>query len=406
MLAIRGGDTGAQPFRTRRGLLVFNGEIYNVTELVKELVAYGVEVDGSSDTAVVAGLLDVHGIKGVDKLNGMYALAWDDGEELWLARDPVGIKPLYYVSGRDRAFASELAPLLQQEWGGARLHAPAMARWLTFHVAYGTETFFAGVQRVPAGGIVALREGRVVRSADTSLTYGTPNRAIDAGRLRKILERAVADAVPDEPFGIALSGGLDSSILAALASGGSREVVAYHGRVRAEGCDESRFAHDVVEASEGGLGYVEVEVTAEACRDAFERVVERLEEPVAGPGSLAQYVVAERASKDVRILLSGCGGDELFSGYARNAALALDAPPAGMEGYAPLWERLAGLDSAERAFAGLDRRAPQLFCADFLDAHPAPRAEFLEAFETGGLDPLAAAARAEVRRSRRLVDAG
>ena len=394
-LAIRGGNAGAQPLRTKRGLLVFNGEVYNLGELVKELDGYGVEVDGSSDTEVVGGLLDVHGIKGVDKLNGMYALAWDDGETLWLARDPVGIKPLHYIAGAGAragaAFASEIAPLLGGA-GGARLHAPAMSRWLTFHHAYGTETFFLGVHRVPPGGIVALPEGRVVRSHDGSLAFGKPNQALNASLVRKILERAVRDTVPDEPYGIALSGGLDSSIVAALA--GKGDATAFHGRVRADGCDESRFARDVIDRN-GGIRWVEVDVTAEACLEVFQSVVSRLEEPVAGPGSLAQYVVAQRAAQDVRILLSGCGGDELFSGYARNAALVHDAPPDGMEAYTPLFERLRGLDAAERAFAGLDRRAPQLFQADFLKAHPAPREEFLEAFRTGGLDPLAAAARAE-----------
>jgi asparagine synthase (glutamine-hydrolysing) len=387
-LSIRGGARGAQPLATRRGLLVFNGEIYNTGELVKDVAWHGIEVGGESDTEVVGALLDVYGIRAVDRLNGMYALAWDDGTQVWLARDPAGVKPLYYRGAR---FASEIAPLLDE---GAAVHGPALGRWLAFHVAYGTETFFRDVYRVPAGGIVSLPEGRVVRAGDPALRFGEPNPALDEERLRKVLERAVRDATPAGRFGVCLSGGVDSSLVAALCARAGGEAVAYHGRVDAPGCDESAYARAAAE--EIGLPLVEVPVTAEACLDAWPRVVAALEEPVAGPGSVAQWLVAERAAADVRVLLSGCGGDELFGGYARAAALVRDEPPAGLEAYAPLFRRVAGLAPAERAFALLDRSAPHVFARDFLAAHPAPAAEFLESFAIGRLDPLAAAARAEV----------
>jgi asparagine synthase (glutamine-hydrolysing) len=141
---------------------------------------------------------------------------------------------------------------------------------------------------------------------------------------------------------------------------------------------------------------VEVEVDAAGCLEALPQVVAALEEPLAGPGSLAQWIVARRAAEDVRVLLSGCGGDELFSGYARHAALLQDAPPPGLERYAPLFARMAGLAPGRRALCGLNRRAPGLFTAEFLAAHPAPEEEFLESFAADGLHPLAAASRAEL----------
>ncbi|MHC4547199.1 MAG: asparagine synthase (glutamine-hydrolyzing) [Planctomycetota bacterium] len=386
-LAIRGGAQGAQPLRTRRGLLVYNGEVFNTGELVKDLARHGVELDGQSDTAVVGALLDVYGIEAVDRLNGMFALAWDDGETVWLARDAAGIKPLYYRRGGDR-FASEIRPLLDR---GAALHGPALARWLTFHHAYGTETFFAGVLRVPPGGIVALPEGRVVRARHPALRFGAPNPGATAERLRRILARAVRDATPAERFGVALSGGVDSTLIASLRAG---DAVAYHGRVAADGCDESAYARAAAAAL--GLPLVEIPITAAACRDALPAVVEALEEPVAGPGALAQWLVASRAARDVRILMSGCGGDELFGGYARAAALRHDAPPAGLESYGPLFARVRGLAGPERAFALLDRRDPALFTRDFLAAHPAPREAFRAEFGGDDADP-AAAAHAELR---------
>jgi len=376
-LAIRGGDRGAQPFAADRGTLVFNGEIYNAAELVKDLAWHGVEVDGSSDTEIVARLFDVYGLAATDRLNGMFALAWAHGDTIHLARDPAGVKPLYYADG---AFASEIAPLV--EGRPRRLCATAFARYHAFHVAYGEETFLEGVRRVPAGGLVKLPEGEVVRRG--GFRFGAPNPALTVERVRKVIERAVADAAPDERYGVTLSGGVDSTLVAALAPG---DRIAYHGHVAHEGCDESEYARAAADAL--GLPLELVPITAEACWEVLPRVVRALEEPVAGPGALAQFLVARRASQDVRILMSGCGGDELFGGYARAVALVRDEPPPGLAHYEPLFARVRGLPPGERAYALLARTPIAR------DARP-PREAFLEAFAEGGLDPLAAAARAEM----------
>ncbi len=384
-LSIRGGALGEQPRKTHRGLLVFNGEVYNSAELVKDLAWHGVTVDGASDTRIVGALLDIYGIRAVDRLNGMFALAWDDGETVWLARDPAGVKPLYYRGDR---FASEIRPLLDAP---VRLCGAALARWLTFHYPFGEQTMFQDVLRVPAGGIVALPEGRLVRGSDHALRFSAANPALNAERLRKVVSRAIRDATPAGPFGVCLSGGTDSTLVAALAEGAR---FAYHGRVAAPGCDESAYARAAAEAL--GLELIEIPIDARACLEALPQVIRSLEEPVAGPGSVAQWLVARRAANDVRVLMSGCGGDELFGGYARAVALVRDTPPAGLENYAPLFARAAGLPPAERAFALLNRRSDGLFAPDFLAAHPAPREDFLASFSRGGLEPLAAAARAEI----------
>ncbi|MHC4939168.1 MAG: asparagine synthase (glutamine-hydrolyzing) [Planctomycetota bacterium] len=371
-LSIRGGARGDQPFVAARGALVFNGEIYNSDELVKDLAWHNIEVDGSSDTEVVARLFDVYGLKAVDRLNGMYALAWADGHAIHLARDPAGVKPLYYT---EDAFASEITPLLGPD---RRLCETALVRWTTFNVAYGEETFFEGVRRVPAGGMVRLPGGVLKKRGGP--VFGASNPALTVERVRKVLERSVCDAAPDERYGVALSGGIDSTLVAALAPG---ERIAYHGRVAHEGCDESAFARAA--ADELGIPFVEVPITAEACWEVLPQVVRALEEPVAGPGSMAQFLVARRAAEDVRIVLSGCGGDELFGGYARAVALVRDEPPAELAAYGPLFEKVRGLPPAERAYALLER-----------NPGPAIRDAFIEAFDQDGLEPLAAAARAEM----------
>ncbi len=354
-LAIRGGAAGAQPYVTARGTLVFNGEIYNAGELVKDLAWHGVTVNGGSDTAIVGGLLDQYGVDAIDRMNGMFAFAWDDGGSVWLARDPAGIKPLYYSGD---AFASEIRPLLTT---ARAVNETALQRWLTFHFSVGNETMFAGVSRVPAGGVVALERGAIVRDDERAFRFGAPNPSLDPARLRKIVERAIQDTQPDERCGVCLSGGIDSTLVAALTAG---DRIAYHGRVAAEGCDESAYAKAAAEAL--GLPLVIVDITAEACLDALPRVLDALEEPVAGPGSMAQFLVAERAAQDVRILFSGCGGDELFGGYARTAAAELDHPPAGLEAYEPLFSRVRGRSPSDRMFKLFDRRAPGIFHKEFL----------------------------------------
>ncbi len=393
-LTIRGGDAGHQPLRTRTGLLVFNGEIYNVPELVKELDSHGVKLDGASDTQVVGALIDLHGPGAVHRLNGMYALAFDDGRRVWMARDPVGQKPLYYTCGDgEGAFASTIGALLGRR---RSVHGPALARWLLVHYAWGTETLFTGVLRVPPGGIVELPSGRVEQAADAALRFGAPNPAHTEERLRKVLERGVRDALPaGERCAVTLSGGVDSTLVAALAAAAGARPTAFHGHVAAEGCDESGYARTA--AKELGLPLTEVPVTERACREALPAVVRALEEPVAGPGSLAQWVVARSiAEHGTRIVLSGCGGDELFGGYARAAALTRDEPPPGLEAYAPLFERVRGLAPGPRALALLDRRSAELYTQDFLEAHPAPVDAVRQEFELGGPDPLAGAARLEL----------
>jgi asparagine synthase (glutamine-hydrolysing) len=305
--------------------IVCNGEIYNYLELRQQLVGRGHRFRSHSDTEVILHLYEEEGPACVHRLNGMFAFAiWDRHERiLFAARDRFGIKPFYYFF-RDGtfAFASEIKALFQSGLLKPKLNLNGLADYLTFQLCLGKKTLFRNVYKLLPGHYLLLKPD----GTPDVQKYWDLDFAVDTNhteeyfehRLLMLLEDAVRIRLrADVPVGAHLSGGLDSSTVACLAlsllgspiqmfSGGFREGPAY---------DETHYARLV--ARQTAAEHHEVFPTADDFVAVMPRLIYHMDEPAAGPGLFPQYFVSELASRHVKVVLGGQGGDEIFGGYTR-----------------------------------------------------------------------------------------
>lgn len=325
-LAIIDLATGHQPMSSDGVSVVFNGEIYNYIELREDLVRRGHVFRTTSDTEVLLRLYLERGPDCVRDLNGMFAfLLWDArARRLLAARDPLGIKPLYWhASPRRLAFASEVKALLQDPEVVPKPDWDAVRDYLTFQYVQGEATLFRGVRKVLPGQywVHDLAGG-----TSRSVRYWEPTFQVDLDHTEKYfiesLRALIEDAVrlqmrSDVPVGAYLSGGMDSSlvtVLAARLAGGPFPTFTGAFREGPE-FDETAFAREVA-ASCGAVSHV-VHPTVEEFVAALPRLVWFMDEPAGGPGVFPQFVVSRLARQHVKVCLGGQGGDEVFGGYAR-----------------------------------------------------------------------------------------
>jgi asparagine synthase (glutamine-hydrolysing) len=339
IIDLEGGD---QPIANEDGTVhvVQNGEIYNFRELRAELEHAGHRFSTRSDTEVLVHLYEEHREGFAERLRGMFAVAiWDSRRRrLVVARDPFGIKPLYY---RDEPgellFASELRALPRGE-----VDLDALEAFLAFNSVPASFSIFAGTHKLPAGHFLVWQDGetRVERYARPApAEVRDEDFAELAEELRARLRDSVrAHLIADVPVGVLLSGGVDSSLLAALAAQESGEVHTFSIGFEERSFDELDDARSV--ASMYGTRHEELTLRPDAAL-LLPRLAETFDEPFADSSALPTYLVSELAARHVKVALSGEGGDELFGGYYTYAAdlLALRigrfAP-----GVRPLVERL------------------------------------------------------------------
>jgi asparagine synthase (glutamine-hydrolysing) len=344
-------EHGDQPVRNEDGRihLVLNGEIYNHRELRRELAGRGHRFASRSDTEVLVHLYEERGPAFVEDLRGMFAIAlWDaPRQRMLLARDPFGIKPLYYSSADENlVFGSELKALL--EWPGLSrdIDANALHAFLAFNSIPGPMTIFDGVRKLPAGHLLLWEAGKLrtrrfsrMRPAPAAELRSESASAL-ADELRERLRDSVrAHLISDVPVGVLLSGGVDSCALAAIASQESGERISTF----SIGFEESSFdelsrARQV--ARRYGTDHHELVLRPDAV-ELLPRLVEAFDEPFADSSALPTYLVSELAARTVKVALSGEGGDELFGGYYTYVADSL-APRLGpvVRPLKPLVERL------------------------------------------------------------------
>ncbi len=326
-LAIIDIEGGAQPMSSPDGrfALVFNGEIYNYVELRQMLSQRGVRFRTFSDTEVLLHLLMAEGEAALQRLNGMFAFCFvnlETGEWL-LGRDHFGIKPLYIATlDNEVLFASEIKALLAHPKLRAELNWDGLEEYLTFQFCLDDRTLFKRITKVEPGTLVRGARGEIRQIRRWwSLDFETDEHHTEQffiDRLRSLVEESVHMQMrSDVPVGAYLSGGIDSSLVALLASQTSSGILpAFHGRfVEGPAYDESAYAQSVAQT-----GNIELHIAEPGAED-FVRVmpslIYALDEPAAGPGLFPQYMVSTFAREHVTVTLGGQGGDELFCGYTR-----------------------------------------------------------------------------------------
>ena len=324
--------------------VVQNGEIYNFRELRAELERAGHRFSTRCDTEALVHLYEEHGEGFAGRLRGMFAIAiWDSRRRrLVLARDRFGIKPLYYrEDGGELAFASELRALPRGE-----VDPDALEAFLAFNSVPAPYSIFRGTRKLPAGHVLVWEDGktRLERYTRPTPVAASEVREEDPAELAEELRARLRDSVrahliADVPVGVLLSGGVDSSLLAALAAQESDEPVhTFSIGFEERSFDELDDARSV--ASMYGTRHEELVLRPDAAL-LLPRLAETFDEPFADSSALPTYLVSELAARHVKVALSGEGGDELFGGYYTYAAdlLALRVGRVA-RGVRPLVERL------------------------------------------------------------------
>jgi asparagine synthase (glutamine-hydrolysing) len=320
IIDLAGGD---QPLFAGSAALVGNGEIYNYRELYGELP--GIRFATGSDNELALHLWLRDGIGYTDHLRGMYALAIHErvARTVTLSRDPFGIKPLYVVQTADcLAFASEPRALLAAGYATRAVRPAARDELLQIQFTTGTETIFPGIHRVLPGETLTCADGRILeRRRVSALPEGPPEEISEEAALQR-LDRALTESVDlhqrsDVPYGMFLSGGIDSAtILTLMARLNSQPVLAFTAGFAHPGVADEREAAAKVARSVGAR-HETLEVTAEMVWQHLPEIVACMDDPAADYAIIPTWFLARRARQDVKVVLSGEGGDEMFAGYGR-----------------------------------------------------------------------------------------
>jgi asparagine synthase (glutamine-hydrolysing) len=358
-------EGGKQPLYNEDSTVVvtYNGEIYNFKDLEHELRALGHQFRTRCDTEVIVHAWEAWGAKCVDRFNGMFAFAiWDRNRQtLFLARDRLGVKPLYYTMLNDGRliFASELKAIVACPEVGRRIDPRAVEEYFTFGYVPDPNTIYVGVRKLEPGCVVELRHGETFvdqrRYWDVPLDQPPTGRPDDlALQLKLAVEKRL---VADVPLGAFLSGGIDSSAVVAM----MREIGVEHLLTCSIGFreslyDESRYADSVAQLKSTDH---KAEIVEASDYGLLDKLVSLYDEPYADSSAIPTYRVCELARRHVTVALSGDGGDESFLGYRRYGLFAMEERirsrmPLGLRQaiFGPLGRAYPKLDWAPRVLRG------------------------------------------------------
>ena len=373
----------AQPMSSADGALhmVYNGEVYNFVELRAELEAKGHTFTSRSDTEVILALYQAEGERAFARLNGMFAIAiWDQrAGRLVLARDRLGIKPLYYAfAGDTLVFGSEIKALMAYPGVKRAIDPSALIQHFTFHFQMGARTLFAGIQLLESGTYAVLEAGArdVAVTRYWDLNFEVRERSLDdaAHELRETIEAAVVRQIrSDVPVGSFLSGGMDTGAITALAHRNIEELHTFTCGFNTEGMDgDERFFDERPEsralAQRLDTIHHEREVVPGDLQTLLPQVAWHLEDPRVGI-SYQILAMAETVRETLPVVLSGTGGDELFGGYPWRYDQIADLDDAARfdDAYYGIWNRILPESRHADVFADAVRAGAE---------EPSPRTAF------------------------------
>jgi asparagine synthase (glutamine-hydrolysing) len=326
-------ELGRQPIFNEDGsvIVVFNGEIYNFASLRIELEKLGHTFRGHSDSETIVHAYEEYGVDCVHHFQGMFAFAaWDQKTgELFIARDRIGIKPLYYAVVDDQLlFASEIKSLLACPKIERKLNRQALYHYLGHEFVPGPMTMFEGIHKLPAGHCLKWKHGEMQIDEWWDIAYPDPPTLTDPQaaieQVQFLLEQAVKDRlVSDVPLGAFLSGGLDSSAIVAM----MRKHVTGTLRTFTIGYEDKSFSElDYAKTVSDQFGTEShVLMVNDMTPELIEQSIWHLDEPMTDLSSIPLMLLCEKAKQDVSVILSGEGGDEIFAGYDRFKASKLNS---------------------------------------------------------------------------------
>jgi len=408
---------GHQPMANEDGTLqvIYNGEIYNHAEFRSSLEERGHVYKTHCDTETILHLYEEYGEECVDHLRGMFAFAiWDSRKrELFIARDRLGVKPLYYTQTNDGSlyFASEIKALLEARALKAEVNYQALPDYLANHAPSGEETLFSGIKRLLPGHTLLWRDGaiQIKRYWDVSFRRDESGARSDSDYIVEwselFRESVRLRLMSDVPLGMFLSGGIDSSAIAAVMSGMVADPIKTFSVAFAEReANELQYARLVAKTFK--TDHREVVVSPKEFFAALPKLVWHEDEPLAHPSSVALYFVSRLASQHVKVVLTGEGSDELLAGYGRYRKTMLNMQwgaryhqlaPAGIRN--AVLKRVTGLSSGSRLRPKLMRTfltlSPDIESIYFDNFAVFPRAmqsdlltpEVCDRIGTGAVDP-------------------
>ena len=305
-------EGGGQPFANDDYELFFNGEIYNYLELRSELITLGYEFKSTSDTEVLFAGLVIHGMSFLNKVDGMFALSFLNRREdrFYLARDFFGEKPLYYTKYGDTfKYCSELTALADEM---SEINLDAVSEYLTFGFHINKRSYLQNVLRLDAGEMLVL-DGR---SLNFTVERWVKNKSLGINSINHILKASLERRLrSDVPVGLFLSGGVDSGIVAGYLNQLKRRDVTVYTLGFTHEDSENGIAASI--ANEFCLPLINIELGSSELLTEFIDFYERVRVPVCDPAAVGLHILSKRAAKDVKVVLSGDGGDEYFFGYNR-----------------------------------------------------------------------------------------